>query len=204
MEEIPSKKTKELDHYCTSILLLLWLKDEMRFNSLFRGLKDWGISLSKPTLSDHLKHLTKKKLVTRRVKGVQNVTYALGKELIQYKKESEKESLSRIETFLKDSSLPEIKIPKDKQVTFELHQILRMRLRELLLVLGMESMHQKELISLNNPISRTLEASITSRCMKDNALRKLVSEKINELIGLFDWLDKEESADLELPGYPRQ
>ena len=60
-EEILADAEREmLDDYCSAILILLWKGDEMRFNEIYRELQRKGTTLSKPTLSEHLKHLRKK------------------------------------------------------------------------------------------------------------------------------------------------
>jgi len=69
--------TRELDEYCLNIVrvLLLGFK-KFRFNDLYRTLNSKiGFKLSKPTFSDHLKHLLDKELVIRKVEGIQKVTY---------------------------------------------------------------------------------------------------------------------------------
>jgi DNA-binding HxlR family transcriptional regulator len=75
MEEPP------LDEYCKKILaILLLLRRKIRFNELYRFLNQHGVKISKPTLSEHLKHLTKLKILVRQEEGIQKVTYRINSE----------------------------------------------------------------------------------------------------------------------------
>jgi arginine repressor len=65
-----------LDEYCKNILsVMLIVREEIRFNDLYRMLNKHGFEVSKPTLSEHLKHLTKKKIILRRKTGIQSISY---------------------------------------------------------------------------------------------------------------------------------
>lgn len=67
-----------LDEYCKKIVSVLTLIDQdYRFNALCKFLNDHGIKISKPTLSEHLKHLTKQRIVLRKQKGIQEVSYTM-------------------------------------------------------------------------------------------------------------------------------
>jgi len=72
MEEPP------LDDYCQKILAVLTLlRKKIRFNALYRFLNEHGVKISKPTLSEHLKHLTKLEILVRQEEGIQKVTYRI-------------------------------------------------------------------------------------------------------------------------------
>lgn len=65
-----------LDEYCKKILsILLLIREKIRFNELYRTLNQHGVKISRPTLSEHLRHLTKQKILMRRREGKQKVTY---------------------------------------------------------------------------------------------------------------------------------
>lgn len=65
-----------LDETCHKIFMYLGLiNKKMGFNSLYRSLEKMGNKISKPTLSLHLKHLTEKKILTRKESGKQKVFY---------------------------------------------------------------------------------------------------------------------------------
>ena len=62
--------TEETDEYCLNIARVLLLSfGWLRFNELFRKVNEMGAKMSKPTFSEHLKHLVEKKLVVRKVGG---------------------------------------------------------------------------------------------------------------------------------------
>ena len=67
-----------LDKICSRIFLYLGLtKEKIGFNDLYRSLDKIGCRISKPTLSEHLKHLTEKKVITRKEIGKQKVSYEI-------------------------------------------------------------------------------------------------------------------------------
>ena len=67
-----------LDEYCKNIVsVMLLIREEIRFNELYRLLNEHGFDVSKPTLSEHLKHLTKKKIAIRKRGGKQKITYRI-------------------------------------------------------------------------------------------------------------------------------
>lgn len=69
-------KEPVLDEYCQKILaVLLLMREDYRFNELFRFLNKNGVKLSKPTLSEHLKHLCQQEILIRQEAGVQKVIY---------------------------------------------------------------------------------------------------------------------------------
>jgi DNA-binding transcriptional ArsR family regulator len=71
-------KLEELDSICDDIFAFFIVFDEnIGFNDLLKSLKKMGVKISRPTLSDHLKHLTKKKVLTRKKQGKQRVFYKL-------------------------------------------------------------------------------------------------------------------------------
>ena len=55
---------------------------KIRFNKLYEHLEDYGMRISKPTLSLHLKHLESHELLIRRVEEVQKVSYEINYEKI--------------------------------------------------------------------------------------------------------------------------
>lgn len=73
-----------LDDYCKKIMIVLtMMNQDFRFNALCKFLNDHGTKISKPTLSEHLKHLTKQRIVLRKQKGIQEVSYAMNSEMLE-------------------------------------------------------------------------------------------------------------------------
>jgi len=65
-----------LDEYCKNIFsVFLVSENPLRFNELYRTLNNIGLKMSKPTLIEHLYHLLKHRLIIRKKKGKQNVSY---------------------------------------------------------------------------------------------------------------------------------
>ena len=77
----------ELDEYCEKIFAFLAMQDSPpRFNELYEALKKANFKISKPTLSAHLKHLRKHKVITRKIKGKQEISYDVNWEKMEYLK----------------------------------------------------------------------------------------------------------------------
>jgi DNA-binding HxlR family transcriptional regulator len=87
---------KELDDYCQKIfatLLMMDTDEKIRFNDLYRKLNIIGAKISRPTLIEHLNHLTKQKIILRQKEDKQKVTYQLNwKKLEELLKTKEKYS----------------------------------------------------------------------------------------------------------------
>ena len=71
------EKHRELCDICREIFFTLMAYKKLRFNQLHRYLKKFGTSISKPALIDHLDHLKKQTLISRKLEGFQNVSYGL-------------------------------------------------------------------------------------------------------------------------------
>jgi len=75
------EKHRKLDDICVEIFFTLQAYKRLRFNELHRYLKMFGTDISKPSLIDHLNHLKKQKLISRKNEGFQNVSYGLTDEI---------------------------------------------------------------------------------------------------------------------------
>ena len=70
--------SKVVDENCEKILALLLTRQKpIRFVELLKDLNGLGAKMSRPTLSQHLHHLQKHKLIVRKRKGKQEVNYAV-------------------------------------------------------------------------------------------------------------------------------
>ena len=93
----------DLDRYCKKIITVLTLlQQEYRFNTLHRFLNKHGTRISKPTLSEHLKHLVKQEIVLRKQIGVQEVTYAMNFERFTKLGEASKITKDIVARFFKE------------------------------------------------------------------------------------------------------
>jgi hypothetical protein len=78
------KDLPNLDSYCDKLLHFFTTQnDKIRFNDLYERLDNDNIIHSKPTLSLHLKHLVKKKLIIRKVEDAQKVSYKINHQLFE-------------------------------------------------------------------------------------------------------------------------
>jgi DNA-binding transcriptional ArsR family regulator len=76
--------SQELDEYCKNIFVFMLGTGKIRFNDLYKNLKTTGLKLTIPTLSAHLKHLQKEKLIRRMKEGKQNVAYEVNWAKLDY------------------------------------------------------------------------------------------------------------------------
>ena len=166
-----------LDDYCSAILILLWRGREMRFNEMYRELKLKGIELSKPTLSEHLKHLIKKKWITRKPKDTQYVSYKLHNSirLASKGKNWSDEAINKLDTFVVEFS------PDDK-VDLALCKILISKLKELVMRIEIESKIQNHSLSFNKFQSRLEENRFISDCLKEPKCKKIFLERSRDFI----------------------
>jgi DNA-binding HxlR family transcriptional regulator len=101
------RKHAQLDDICREIFLTLWAYKKLRFKELQRYLKKYGTDISNEALSDHLKHLKKKKLISSK-KGFQKASYGLTDEINSLLNPPEEDLKEWIETLWGDNEkLPE-------------------------------------------------------------------------------------------------
>ena len=72
----------ELDETCKNIFQYLLMRNmtglgPIRYNDLLENLKEKGLKISRPTLSEHLRHLVEKEIVTRTEVSRANVNYSV-------------------------------------------------------------------------------------------------------------------------------
>lgn len=194
-----SKKMLELDNVCSNIFLTLLAYKKLRFNELHRTQKKLGSKISKPALSDHLKHLIKQKLVERKVEGVQKVTYRLKKEILSILDHSEDVPswFDNLVNVLEPFNAKERygKLSKSKlsaELDRDLKGVLLQNLHELKAVVNFQlNIDENESDAefwkfIGNPMYRLLEKSIADRCRKSLDYKKKFFEKIEVLIEKFE------------------
>ena len=181
--EIKKLENEILDKYCSAILILLWKGREMRFNEIFRELRKKGTELSKPTLSEHLKHLRKKKWIARKVRGVQNVSYMLHKSI---NRPSKDETDKWLEDMLSTLNLHMTEPSPEEKVDYDLTNILILKLEELAFRIAIEPNIQNQCLSFGNSNSRLYENDLISECNKDEKYRRLILAKTKELLNILN------------------
>jgi len=170
-------ESQMLDDYCSAILILLWHGREMRFNAIYKELKLKGIKLSKPTLSDHLKHLINKEWIIRNAKDTQYVSYKLHNSirLASKGKNWSDEAIDKLDTFVIEFSL-------DDKVDLVLCKILISKLKELVMRIEIESKIQNHSLSFNKFQSRLEENRFISDCIKEPENKKIFLERSRDFI----------------------
>jgi len=196
---MPKKLGNELmDETCYHIFSVLLIRNSLRFNELHKTLNELGVKMSKPTLSDHLKHLLKKKIVVRTVEEAQNVTYKINQ------KEFEK-----FEGFIENATKRLREVEKEKETLYslppdeQLEEVIRLnavyKLDEIKTRINY-SLYKKMddgllLMSFKSDYFKRGELWVIDKCINDEAYRSLVLKKIEELSSRFD--PNEERSDLK-------
>jgi len=198
------KKHKELDDICVEIFFTLLAYKRLRFNELHRYLKMFGTDISKPTLIDHLNHLRKQKLISRK-EAFQNVSYGLTDEIDSLLNPPDEEIRKWFENFIEGKNLPKkfrLLKPVDtrdyvsklsqnqlnEKTEKDLNWVLTQNLFELKTFINYDlklDKSESDAVFWNfvgNPLYRMLEKSIVEDCRNSEEYRKKLFEKIDNLI----------------------
>lgn len=198
------KKHKELDDICVEIFFTLMAYKRLRFNQLHKYLKKFGTSISKPSLIDHLNHLKKQKLISRKREGFQNVSYGLTDEINSLLTIPEEDIKKWVENFIEGKNLPKKlrllpfdakeyygKLSEkqlDEAIDKDLNTVLVQNLFELKTFINYDlklDKPERDAVFWNfvgNPLYRMLEKSIVENCRNSEKYRKKLFEKIDALI----------------------
>jgi len=198
------KKHKELDDICVEIFFTLQAYKRLRFNDLHRTLKKFGTNISKPSLIDHLNHLKKQKLISRKREDFQNVSYGLTNEIDSLLNIPEEDIKKWVENLMERKNLHEkLRLlpfdtkeyygrPSEKQldeaIDKDLNTILTQNLFELKTFINYDLKLDKpesDAVFWNfvgNPLHRMLEKSIVEDCRNSEEYRKKLFEKIDALV----------------------
>jgi DNA-binding HxlR family transcriptional regulator len=198
------KKHAQLDDVCREIFLTLQAYERLRFNELRKYLKKFGTDLSKPVLIDHLNHLIKQKLISRKRKGSQNVSYGLTEEIYSLTHESPEDLAEWLEVLEDDKGLPEdlksidfdVKAyfekmsekQLDQETDRELKTTLALCLFELKNLIGYDLKIDKQESDaafwnfIGNPFYRMHERIIAETCRESERYKDKLFEKIATMI----------------------
>ena len=198
------KKHRELDDICVEIFFTLMAYKRLRFNELHRTLKKFGTDISKPSLIDHLKHLKKQKLISRKREDFQNVSYGLTDEINSLLNIPEEDIKKWVENVIEGKNLPKKfrllpfdakeyygKLSEkqlDEAIDKDLNRVLTQNLFELKTFINYDLRLDKpesDAVFWNfvgNPLYRMLEKGIVEDCRNSEKYRKKLFEKIDVLI----------------------
>ena len=197
------KKHKELDDICVEIFFTLMAYKRLRFNQLHKYLKKFGTDISKPSLIDHLNHLKKQKLISRKREGFQNVSYGLTDEINSLLTIPEEDIKKWVENFIEGKNLLKkhrllrfdakeyygrySEKQLDEAIDKDLNTVLTQNLFELKTFINYDlKLDKPERYAVfwnfvGNPLYRMLEKSIVENCRSEKYRKKLF-EKMDALI----------------------
>jgi len=198
------KKHKELDDTCVEIFFTLMAYKRLRFNDLHRTLKKFGPEISKPSLIEHLKHLKKQKLISRKREGFQNVSYGLTDEINSLLNIPEEHIKKWVERFIEGKNLPKkfrllpfdtkeyydrlSEKQLDERIDKDLNRVLTQNLFELKTFIKYDlrlDKPERDAVFwkfVGNPLYRMLEKFIAEDCRNSEKYQKRLFEKIDLLI----------------------
>jgi DNA-binding HxlR family transcriptional regulator len=199
------EKHKKLDDICVEIFFTLMAYKRLRFNELHRYLKMFDTDISKQSLIEHLTHLRKLKMISRKNEGFQNVTYGLTDEIDSLLTVPEEHLKEWVENFKEGKNLPKgLRLLKDFDVgkyfdklsenelneTIEkkLNKVLAQNLFELKTFVEYDLKLNKSVSDavfwkfVGNPLYRMLERSIVEDCRHSERYKKKLFERINILV----------------------
>jgi predicted transcriptional regulator len=166
-----------LDDYCSEILKIFWRTESMRFNEVYRALIDRGMKISKPTLTEHLKHLTKKKWLSRRVTGFQSVTYTLHGDILKNRHQSSttKDILEKFMKLYGSERSPELRADYAMNIIFA-------RALEDFLVRFSVELETGNKIKFKKSKANDYEDTVLRDCAEDPEFKKVILETANRVI----------------------
>ena len=198
------KKHRELDDICVEIFFTLMAYKRLRFNQLHKYLKKFGTNISKPSLSDHLKHLKKQKLISRKREGFQNVSYGLTDEINSLLSVPEEDIKEWVENVIEGKNLPKRlrllpfdakeyygKLSEkqlDEAIGEDLDRVVTQNLFELKTLIKYDlrlDKPERDAVFWNfvgAPLYRLLEKGIAEDCRNSEKYQKRLFEKIDVLI----------------------
>jgi DNA-binding HxlR family transcriptional regulator len=198
------KKHAQLDDICREIFLTLWAYKRLRFNQLHRTLEKFGTDISKPSLIDHLNHLRKQKLISRKREDFQNVSYGLTEEISSLLYIPVEDIKKWVENSEEGKNLPEkfrlLKFDEkefynklsekelDEVINKDINRVLTQNLFELKTFIDYDlRLDRPERDAafwkiVGNPLYRMLERGIVEDCRSSEKYKKRLFEKIDALI----------------------
>lgn len=160
--------------------------EKKRFNKLHEYLLAKGIVLSKPTLSQHLKHLTEKKMVIRRVEEAQIVSYEVNHRRFGDLGENVKSVLAAARSIDKGKQAFDSASP-DEQTTIVCEDMILRSLRQLKTRIELQSKPSNwekslELSLLESPLFRIHEEWFLAKCGTDTGYSEEILQRTSEMI----------------------
>jgi len=211
------EKHRKLDDTCIAIFFTLMAHKRLRFNKLHRFLKMFGTKISKPSLIDHLNHLKRQKLISRKREDFQNVSYGLTDEVNSLLTLPEEHIQEWFENNIDGKKIPkEFRLQPfdakeyydklsekhlDKAIDKDLNDVFLQNLFELKTFINYDlksDRPERDAIFwefVGNPLYRMLEKSMVENCRSEKYRKKLF-EKIDALVSELR-LDKELSPKRE-------
>jgi DNA-binding HxlR family transcriptional regulator len=197
------KKHAQLDDICREIFLTLQAYKRLRFKELQRHLKKFGADLSNQTLTNHLKHLKKQKLISCK-RGFQNASYCLTDQINSLLNPPEEDLKEWIETLEEDEKLPEDLRPEpfyskdyygrlsekqlEEKTDKDINRVLTHNLFELKTFINYDLQlrwAESDVMFWNfvgNPLYRMSEKTIVEDCRNSEQYWKKLFEKLDILI----------------------
>ena len=89
---------ERMGNVCINIVIALHTHGKLRFNQLYRAIREYGVKISRPTFLENLRRLVKNKWVIREKEEAQKVFYYLNEDKAKALKISPEETKEILET----------------------------------------------------------------------------------------------------------
>jgi len=167
---------ERMDDTSINIIIALHVHGKLRFNQLYRILREYGIKKSRPTIVEHLRRLVKKKWIIRKREGKQFVTYQLTEDKAKALEVSPEELEEMLEK-LKMPELVEIKFEVLFPPSETVKQLMQVFLQELKAELAFKLEYPKtsetsNYIWFRKSIQKMLKDKIMQKCLDNIKFRK--------------------------------
>lgn len=156
--------------------------------------------MSKPTLSQHLKHLTQSNMIMRRVEDVQKVSYEVNHKRFENFEETAR--TIRIQMFMIEENEAFNSASLDQQIDKAFETMILRNLHQLKAQIEFESYPKltlkksMELTLLASPLFMHYENWLVAKCVKDKEYREKVLQKIDALIKNVEDLGRPKSNEI--------
>lgn len=177
---------ERMDDASVNIIMALHIHGKLRFNELYKILREYGIEKSRPTIVDRLKHLVKRKWVIRKKEGKQNVSYRLNGDKAKALKTSPQEAeemLKRVEKVFEKGGFVKVELPLSQMIK----HLTRFFLEELRAELSFRLKHPSE-SEISNYLwfrksrYKALKDDLIQKCVKNLSLRMEFDKAVDDIL----------------------
>lgn len=177
---------ERMDDTSVNIIMALHIHRKLRFNELYKILREYVIEKSRPAIVDRLKHLVKRKWVIRKKEGKQNVSYRLNEDKAKALKTSPQEAeemLKRLEKVFEKGGSVKVELPPSQMIK----QLTRVFLDELKAELSFRLKHPSEseisnYLWFRKSYHKMLKDHLIQKCVENLSFRMEFGKAVDDIL----------------------